>query len=111
MTDLLTWAAAKKAKELGMARAVDHADRKVTFWSADALAYVDEFSKLCGKEFLAEDVREYAHGHGLEDPPDGRAWGAVFTRAAKLNLIEQVGYAPAKSSRGSPKVLWRRCAT
>ena len=58
-----------------------------------------------GDCFLAEEVRNFATG--LDLPPDGRAWGVVFRSAAREGLIVKAGYAPAKSSNLSPKVLWR----
>ena len=49
-----------------------------------------------------------AEAWGLSPPPDGRAWGHVMARARSRGLIVAVGYGPAASSNGSPKVLWAK---
>lgn len=95
---------ARARRDDGIQRSGDHAG---TAWKRHATGYLKEFLVLKGKgnTFLAEDVREFAAA--LEDPPDGRAWGSVFQDAARKGLIVKAGYAPAKSSNLSPKVLWR----
>lgn len=87
----------------GIGRSGDHAGDR---WKRAARGYLLEF--LVGRRapFLAEDVRQFAESHRLESPPDGRAWGAVIQSAARERLIRKVGYAPARSSNMSPKVLW-----
>lgn len=92
----------------GMTRAADHADRETPTWSDRAIAYVREFAGMeDGRAFLIEQAREYAEYHGLPLPPDGRAWGAVATRAARLGIIVRDGYGSARSSNNSPKCMWR----
>lgn len=104
--DLLTWREAESKRDDGISRSVDHADRKEPNWSDAALFMVRRYARMSGAPFMAEDARAFADKMGLNDPPDGRAWGAVFQRARKSGLIEMVGYAPAKSSNCSPKCLW-----
>ena len=106
-TPLLDWAEATRRRDAGIAASVEHADQVNANWSARASEYLLDYARRAGGAFLAEQVREYAHGEGLEYPPDGRAWGAVLSRAARAGLIRQIGYAPAKSSNRSPKVLWK----
>lgn len=93
-------------RDSGIQRAADHAG---TRWNRLARGYLLEFvSRLqIGHDFLAENFREFAEDRGLEPPPDGRAYGHVLRSAARDLLIRKVGYAPAKSSNLSPKVLWR----
>lgn len=95
---------AKARRDDGIQRAGDHAGDA---WKKAARGYLLEYlsHRRRGDDFLAEMVRDFAVGLAL--PPDGRAWGAVFQSAARERLIEKVGYAPAKSSNLSPKVLWR----
>lgn len=92
-----------------MALSEDKANRDAPGWSEDALHGVELYCLANpGKEFLAEEAREWAEAMELVDPAKNeRAWGAVLRRAAKLQIIRKVGYAPAKSSNLSPKVLWR----
>jgi hypothetical protein len=105
--DLLSWREAEVRRDIGMERAVEHADRKEPDWSAQAMAALLDFVMVyADMPFLAEEVR--AHADWIPPPPDGRAWGAVFQRAAREGHIVRLGYAPAKSSNLSPKVLWGR---
>lgn len=106
--DLFTFAEATKRRDDGMRRAVEHADDVTAEWSKRAIGLLIEYARWDDAGFLAEQVRLFAHDQGLPSPPDGRAWGAVFQRAAKAGHIVRLGYAPAKSSNLSPKVLWGR---
>lgn len=105
MADRNTYSQAAARRDDGMQRAVQHADAVDMFWSETAYAHVFDFCKT-QTTFLTEDARAFAEGRGLNPPPDGRAWGAVMQRAARNGLMRKVGYAPAKSSNLSPKVLW-----
>lgn len=99
--------AAAARRDDGIQRAIQHAGER---WRRLANGYVKEYlaTLRVGDDFLGEHVRSFAAGRGLESPPDGRAWGQVMRDGAREGLIEKVGYAPAKSSNLSPKVLWRR---
>jgi hypothetical protein len=87
----------------GMKAAEDAANHVEPSWSERALEAMLETGRALGK-FTIEDVREACK---VESPTDQRAWGGVVQRAARLHLITRVGYAPAKSSNGSPKPVWR----
>jgi hypothetical protein len=96
--------AAERRRDLGIERAVDHADRVRAEWSERAVELLRSWA-LGRPPFLAEQFRETAAkivGH----PPDARAWGAVVRAAAAEGYIRRVGYAPALSSNLSPKCLW-----
>jgi hypothetical protein len=102
-----TKAAAAARRDDGMTRAVEHADAVEPDWSTRAYVCLAEFCRERGAlTFLTEDVRAFALNRNLPPPPDGRAWGAVIQRAAREGLIVRMGYAAAKSSNLSPKVLW-----
>lgn len=96
-------------RDAGIQRAADHAEREAPGWGEGAVAFVQWYARH-NREFLAEDVIESYIRVGLPEPPDGRAWGAVIRRAAKLGAIQKAGYRPARSSNLSPKVLWRSLA-
>lgn len=100
---------AKLARDLGMQRAADRADRVNDGWTETAYA---NLVMLCRagdlrEPKLGEDIRELAYARGLPTPSDGRAWGAVFLRARKSGLMVRAGYGNAKSSHLSPKPLWK----
>ena len=102
-----------KARERGREgakRAADHADRMIPRWSDVALAFVRVYVLKTRPDdiFLTEEVRAAAKEWGLDDPTDGRAWGQVMRRAEREGVIKWVGYLPAASSNGSPKVAWRK---
>lgn len=105
--------AAAEARDLGMQRAVDHANREEPEWSGQALGQLTAYANIIGRPFLIEEARVWAEAHGLPNPPDARAWGAVVKRAAhkKKPVIVRAGAAPAASSHCSLKPLWVRAAT
>lgn len=98
---------AQKRADVGMTRAVEHADRVEPAWSERALAALQRYCAANPAEFTAEVARVAMHADGLSHPPDGRAWGAVFKVAARRGWIEQVGYAPRRSGNMTPAPLWR----
>jgi hypothetical protein len=100
--------AAIERRDTGISRAIEKADRDDPDWSLVAYYGLLKFIAVHNdKQFLAEDVREWCEVHGHITPPEnGRAWGGVMRRAASRNIIKKCGYALAKSSNLSPKVLW-----
>lgn len=76
-------------------------------WQMLALGYLKEYVARHSAPFLAENVREWAEARGLGAPTNGKAWGPVMQNARRAGIICAAGYAPAKSSHLSPKVLWR----
>jgi hypothetical protein len=92
-------------RDLGMARAAEHADRVEPGWTETALDLLRAFLVAHPAPFLAEEFRAWASGQ-LADPPDARAFGPVITAAKNRGLITCVGTAPANSSNRSPKCRW-----
>lgn len=88
---------------LGMSRAFAKAERVEAGWKAGAIEAVRKLA-LARETFLAEDVRET---FATPAEADSRAWGAVMKTAQKLGLVLPGGYALAKCSNNSPRVLWR----
>ena len=104
--NLFEHAEAKSRADLGMTRAVERADAVTPSWSERAYYHLFAYSTLHPHPWMVEDLRQWAKGRGLPDPPDGRAWGAVIQRAARAGTIVRVGWQEAKSSNNSPKGLW-----
>ena len=97
------------ASEKGYAAAkaaADHADRRTAEWTKMASALFATFARQATGPFLTEEAREYAESHGLSEPPDGRAWGHIAKSAQRAGITVSAGFGSAKSSNGSPKVLW-----
>ena len=93
----------------GQTAAVMNADSHCPGWSDDAFLWLWEFARMNrGSQFMAEVVRKYAHDHGLPMPESSRAWGAVFTRAAKQGIIRAVGYGKTTNplAHSTPATLW-----
>lgn len=85
----------------------DRADRELGDWSIRAQNFLMQFAQSTPHGFLVEDARAYAELHGLESPPDSRAWGHIVKTAGRQHLLVSDGYGIAKSSNGSPKVKWK----
>lgn len=96
--------------ERGIASSAAHAGSE---WVESAVHYVAWFWQSAfrcrGDVYTVEQMREWAKAKGLPDSPDARSWGAVTRAAIRQGVIEPTGgYAPARSSNGSPKRLYRR---
>lgn len=103
--DMFDMAQARAARDEGMRRVEAHANADEPAWAEYAYEFLLNFAHGC-EEFKIEDVRAAAAGH-VPDPPDARAWGPVAFRAARKGRIEVARYAPAATSHGSPKPVWR----
>jgi hypothetical protein len=86
----------------------DRADREIDEWTNKAVALFATFAKITPSPFLTEDARQFAESRGLTSPPDGRAWGHIAKRCQRAGVITSAGFGAAKSSNGSPKVLWKK---
>ena len=106
-TFTIDFTAATAARDLGVQRAADHANRVESEWTGQALGLLIAFARNVGRDFLVEEARAWAETQGLQTPPDARSWGAVARRAAAKKRIRKVGHGAAASSNCSPKVLWR----
>ena len=98
------------ASEKGHAAAkasADRADREIDEWTNKAVALFAEFAIKTPSPFLTEEARQFAESHGLTSPPDGRAWGHIAKRCQRAGITVSAGFGSAKSSNGSPKVLWK----
>ncbi len=105
----LDFTAALEARDIGIQRSVDHANREEPEWSGQALGLLRAYAAANGP-FLIETFRAWAHTQRLPLPPDGRAFGAVVKRAAhgKHAFIARTGgTARAASSHCSDKPLWQ----
>ena len=82
----------KELASAGAKMALMHAESVHEDWGAEACEYLEIFLRLHpGREFMTEDVREYATKRGLPKPPSLRAWGAVMQRAQRAGIIRWAG--------------------
>lgn len=75
-------------------------------WKDNAATMLSSYAVVIGKPFLIEDAADWAYGHGVSWPEDGRAWGAAVRLAQKQGTIRKCGYGEARTSNLNPKVLW-----
>ena len=95
--------------EQGALAAAQHADWDSMGWTQKASVLFLDYARdvMLGQPFLTEDARAWAESKGLPPPPDNRAWGFIAKAMRESQHIAFAGYAPAKTSNGSPKCLWR----
>lgn len=111
MNQQLTLELAREAGHAAAERCADKADRLAPGWIESAVEGLRRFAAHQRCFFTIEAARAVV---ASELPPVGelRAWGRVTQLAVKRGFIERVkgGYAPAASSNGSEKPLYRRGA-
>jgi len=101
---------AQALRDKGIERAINHADRVHFNWSDRAFESLKTVAKTLGKGecITSEYVRAHAEFHGLQTPPDKRAWGAVMLKAARAKLIVKKGWTTATDPKVhcNPVSLW-----
>lgn len=85
--------------------AADRVERNDPDWKAGALQFVKHWSRK--RTFLAEEALAAYRNAGGRIAGDARAWGWVFVVGQKEGWLQGAGFAPAVTSNGSPKTLWR----
>lgn len=103
----LDLSASRAARDEGIRRAVDHAEDVTPHWADLAYAFiVDYFSRY--EEATSEQVRAAAFGI-VPEPPDKRAWGGPFARAARAGVIVRDRYTTARDPKVHCSIMtvWR----
>jgi len=100
---------AQHAGYQGALFAATKADKVEGSWTEQAAILFVDYARdvALGQPFLTEDARAWAESQGLPPPPDNRAWGHIAKSMSTAKHTVFAGYAPAKSSHGSPKCMWR----
>lgn len=101
---------ARQLGAIGMGRASEHADRVMPGFSENAFAYLKAWVswRAVGDPFAGEEVVANARDDGIA-PPDGRAWGSVFTRASRAGLIRRSATLfPRTKGHGTKSPGWER---
>lgn len=98
---------ARSRGHAGAELAAEKAERVEPGWIDAAVEDIRHYVRHTDSEFTIEQARSMCRQP--PDSVDGRVWGAVTRRAIRLGVIEATGgYAPAASSNGSPKPLYRK---
>ena len=97
---------ARRQAEEGMQIALEHAERKVNQWGDLAYVFLESFCRKTSS-FISEDVSAASKAYGMAQPPTDRAWGSVYRRAIKANLIvmDGTGYSNRRHRSLCPR--WR----
>lgn len=99
-------------RDNGMRVAILNTDSKIEHWSDYARILFNKFlEQYPDREFIAEEVREFATYHGLGDPPNNKSWGWIVFEASRKGLIVSTGsWREGKNpiSHGRPQRCWRK---
>lgn len=101
----------KQLAEIGIKKAVDHADLTIEDWSNMAYAFLETYLESYSDPFQCEDFRAWAYVLWLPEPPSLRAFGAIIRKASKNKLIRQVGYRSVLNPKAHKAVasVWVKC--
>ena len=91
-----------------MAQALGHAESVEPGWSALAYDLLEWYvmEHRSGVQFTSFNFIPAYEQTGNPMPPTPKAFGSIFTKAAKNGLIRKVGYRPHPLRHASPTVLW-----
>lgn len=100
----------RELRDDGIKRATDHADRVNAAWLNRAYAIAVELVAKKAEPFFTYELVRGLKRHGIETPPDGRAWAGVTTRLARAGLIRSLGIFPCTDpdQHMAPKTKWER---
>ena len=96
-------------RDVGMQKAIDHANDKAEKWSERAYQLLIKFLHT-RKRFMGEDLRSYAAEVDFDLSPHARAWGGIIQRAAKELIIIKIGIGPVKNPKAhlANAAIWER---
>lgn len=99
------YAAAKAERDAGMRLAADHAEDTSPGWNDRAYAFLVAFART-HDEFISEDVSDASKAGDFPQPPTDRAWGSVYRKACKNDIIIQVGTGRSRRRHASICPRW-----
>lgn len=98
---------AKAARDEGISRAVDRAERAVSGWSDLAFEFIKLYAQQHkGARFIGRDITQAAKSYGLIEPPNEKAWGGPLQRAARAGVIRKIGAEPDPNRHMALVPLW-----
>ena len=84
----------EKNKAKGIKSSADHAGPE---WRDEAVGYIRKYPN--NEPFRIEEVREWAEGQGLTQPPNNYCWGNMAKVLRKLGITKRVGSDTAQSDK------------
>jgi hypothetical protein len=109
MTEQLTLAhdIARRQAERGMRRALDRAADGMPTWPELALSFLESYARAneCFAGWMV--VRSAGGSTDFPAPPNDKAWGMVFRRAARAQIIAAAGITRDPHRHHNPVPLWR----
>lgn len=103
MSDLFTHAEAQR--DVGMMRAARHAESVHLHWNDQAYEFLVEFART-HEQFISEDVSDASKVADFPQPPTDRAWGSIYRKACKHDVIIQVGTGRSRRRHASICPKW-----
>jgi hypothetical protein len=85
-------------RDEGIRAAAEHANAVTPLWTDLAYAVLLEYGPKLGT-FTPFDIRACGIARSVPPPPDARAWGSVFKRAASAKKIRFLNYVPHPDPR------------
>lgn len=110
MNEQLSIDVAATLRDVGIARAAQHAEADSPGWTSLALAYVARYCREASADalFTTEDIVDAFNAAGLEKPATEKAWGAVIKRAVRAKYLECEDFAGRRrKGHCSPCPRWR----
>ena len=89
-----------------MQQALDHAERVQPAWGEIAYTALVDYASA-RHVFNSYTFRKWFHAMGYAAPPTDKAFGAIFSKAARNGVIERIGYDPHPERHASPTPRWR----
>jgi hypothetical protein len=97
---------ARTLRDEKMAQALDHAERNDPTWGAQALDYLKWYAETHDR-FPGWFVTQAAElCKEVPTPPTLKAWGSIFTKAARQGWIEKCGYRQDPNRHANPCPVW-----
>ena len=87
----------EKGRRLAMEGAEKAAASAGDEWKAEAYAAFCAYAATATEPFITEDVRRA--NPQIPEPPDGRAWGGIVTRAKGAGVVVRAGFKRARDPK------------
>ena len=98
---------ARRLRDMKITQALDHAERESVRWGDMALDYLKRYAET-NDVFPGWFVTRAADLTGaVPTPPTLKAWGSIFTKAARSGWIQKCGYRQDPHRHANPCPVWK----